>query len=202
MSSEEKQEETQVGPWKRRCRRAMYENAWMTVYEDDVVRPDGKPGIYGSVHFHNRAIGIVALDDQGRILLVGQHRYPLDSYSWEIPEGGGPADENLLSAAQRELKEETGCTAAGWRLIARSHLSNSVTNEEAFVYLATDLTCGEADPEGTEELCVRWVPFEEALHMTIDGRITDSMSIIGIQRTALMRYAPQLVPMDDPVPAE
>jgi 8-oxo-dGTP pyrophosphatase MutT (NUDIX family) len=168
----------------------VYQNPWIQVYEDRVVRPDGQPGIYGVVHFRNRAIGVVALDEQDRVLLVGQYRYTLDLYSWEIPEGGGPLDEEPLVAAQRELAEETGYSAGQWREILRSHLSNSVSDEAAICYLATDLRAGMARPEGTEELQVRWVSFAEALDMIARGEITDALSILGLYRLAILRLQP------------
>lgn len=174
-------------PWLRHSRRVVYENAWIVVYHDDVRRPDGKPGIYGVVHYRNRAVGVVAVDDRDRVLLVGQYRYPLDEYSWEIPEGGAAEGEDLLEAAQRELVEETGYTAERWRQVLRAHLSNSVSDETAVCYLATDLRDGTARPEGTEQLQVRWVAFDEALAMVLDGRITDALSVLGLQRVALLR---------------
>jgi 8-oxo-dGTP pyrophosphatase MutT (NUDIX family) len=176
-----------IGPWRRRARRVAYENPWLTVWHDEVSRPDGSPGIYGVVHFASLAVGIVALDADDRVVLVGQHRYTFDAYSWEIPEGGVPAGELPLDGARRELREETGLVAARWREIGRFHLSNSVTDEAGILYLATDLTPGAAAPEATEELAVQWVPFEEALAMTLDGRISDAMTIMGIQRLALDR---------------
>lgn len=174
-------------PWTQRSRRVAYDNPWITVYHDDVLRPDGQPGIYGVVHYKNLAAGVVALDAAQRILLVGQYRYTLGAYSWEIPEGGAPPSEDPLEAARRELLEETGYTATDWRLLLRSHLSNSVSDEDAYVYLATGLQSGPAEPEPTEQLQIRWVPFDEALGMALDGRITDSMSILGLQRLALLR---------------
>jgi len=176
-----------IGPWRRRARRVAYENPWITVWHDDVVRPDGNPGIYGVVHFAALAAGVVVLDDADRVLLVGQHRYTLDAYSWEIPEGGVPAGEAALDGARRELREETGIVAACWHEIGRFHLSNSVSDEAGVLYLATDLVQQAASPEATEELVVRWVPFDEALAMTLDGRITDAMAIMGLQRVALDR---------------
>lgn len=178
-----------INPWVRHTRSTAYENKFIEVYHDDVTQPNGEPGYYGVVHFRNRAIGIVALDELDRVLLVGQFRYPLDAYSWEIVEGGGPMNEDPLEAARRELKEETGFTATEWQLIAKAHLSNSVTDEEALMFLATGLNAGEPDPEGTEKLNVQRVPFEEALRQVLDGRITDSMSVIAIQRLALMRQS-------------
>ena len=174
-----------VGPWLRRSRRVAYENAWLTIWHDEVTRPDGEPGVYGIVHFSNIAAGVLALDDRDRVLLVGQHRYALDAYSWEIPEGGVPDGETVTDGAQRELLEETGVVAAEWRELARVHLSNSVTDELAVLLLATGLTPGTARPEGTEDLELRWVPFDEVLAMTLDGRITDAMTVIAVQRLAL-----------------
>lgn len=185
MSSEP--ESGAIGPWRRRARRVAYENPWITVWHDDVVRPDGSLGIYGVVHFGSLAVGIVALDKRDRVLLVGQHRYPLDAWSWEIPEGGVPPGEDPREGARRELREETGVVAADWRELARFHLSNSVTDEAGVLFLATGLAQESAEPEPTEELEVRWVPFDEALAMTLDGRITDALAIMGIQRLALER---------------
>jgi 8-oxo-dGTP pyrophosphatase MutT (NUDIX family) len=175
------------GPWTRRSRRVAYENDWITIWHDEVTRPDGQPGIYGVVHFANLAVAVLALDTQDRVLLVGQHRYALDLYSWEVPEGGVPFDETPVDGARRELREETGVEAATWRELARSHLSNSVSDELAILFLATDLTTGVAAPDGTEALDVRWVPFEETLAMTLDGRITDALTVLAVQRFALDR---------------
>jgi 8-oxo-dGTP pyrophosphatase MutT (NUDIX family) len=175
------------GPWIRRTRRVGYENAWITVWHDEVTRPDGSPGIYGVVHFANVAAGVLALDDRDRVLFVGQHRYALDDYSWEIPEGGVPAGETAIDGARRELLEETGVEASEWRELARVHLSNSVSDELAVLFLATGLTEGVATPDVTEELELRWVPFADALEMSLDGRITDAMSVIAIERFALLR---------------
>ena len=177
------------GPWKRHSRRVAYENPWITVWHDEVTRPDGAPGIYGVVHFANLAVGVLALDETDRVLLVGQHRYALDAYSWEIPEGGVPAGEAALEGARRELREETGTEAATWHELARSHLSNSVSDELAVLYLATDLTAGVATPDGTEALEVRWLPFDEVLAMTFDGRLTDALTVLAVQRVALDRAA-------------
>ena len=176
-----------IGPWRRHTRHLAYENDWITVWHDVVSRPDGSAGIYGLVHFANLAAGVVVIDAEDRVLLVGQHRYTLDAMSWEIPEGGVAASETALDGIARELREETGVEATGWRELARVHLSNSVSDEAGMVYAATAAATGQASPEPTEQIEVRWVPFVEALAMTIDGRITDAMSIIGIQRVALER---------------
>lgn len=182
------------GPWTRYARRAAYENPWIAVWHDEVSRPDGSPGIYGVVHYANLAAGVVVLDDRDRVLLVGQHRYTLDEWSWEIPEGGVSPGEAPLDGMIRELREETGVAAAEWLELARVHLSNSVSDEAGILYLATGLTQGDAEPDPTEQLEVSWVPFDEALAMTIDGRITDALSVIGIQRVALARLAGAAAP--------
>jgi 8-oxo-dGTP pyrophosphatase MutT (NUDIX family) len=174
-------------PWQCLSRSIAYQNPWIIVYHDEVRRPDGKPGVYGVVHYRNRAVAVVAVDEQDRVLLVGQYRYTLGLYSWEIVEGGAAKGEDPLGSARRELREETGYTAHHWQEIARMHLSNSVSDEEAVCYLAADLHPGVAEPEGTEQLQVRWAPFSEALAMTLDGRITDALSIAALQRVALRR---------------
>jgi 8-oxo-dGTP pyrophosphatase MutT (NUDIX family) len=176
------------GPWVRRSRRVAYENAWITIWHDEVTRPDGAPGVYGVIHFANLAAGVLVLDDRDRVLLVGQHRYALDAYSWEIPEGGVPDGETAVEGARRELLEETGVVAADWRELARVHLSNSVSDELAVLFLATGLTQGVARPDGTEDLERRWVPFDEVLAMTLDGRISDAMTVIAVERLALGRH--------------
>jgi 8-oxo-dGTP pyrophosphatase MutT (NUDIX family) len=176
---------TPRNPWVRRSRRTEYRNAWIEVFHDEVVRPDGSDGIYGVVHFHERAVGVVAVSSDGRILLVGQHRYTLDRYSWEIPEGGVPIDEDPLDGAKRELIEETGYTAARWRLMIPSlSLSNSVGDQTGCVFVASGLRPGPANPEPSEEIELRWVTIEEAIDMIDEGRIDDSVS-----QAALLRYA-------------
>ena len=172
----------QANPWRTLESREVYENPWILVREDTVVRPDGNPGIYGVVHFKNRAIAIVPVDDEGYIHLVGQYRYPLGCYSWELPEGGCSHDEEPLEAAKRELLEETGLVAEEWLLLGTAHLSNSVSDEEAFCYLATRLVQHDARPEATEKLEHRRVAVEEAVRMVEEGEITDALSIIGILR--------------------
>jgi len=164
-----------------------YENAWITVYHDDVTRPDGHPGVYGVVHYANLAVGVVAIDEHDRVALVGQHRYPFDEHSWEIPEGGSPHGEDPLEGARRELLEETGLSARSWRQIGRYQLSNSVSDEAAVTYLATDLEQGQARPDGTELLTVRWMPFDEVVAMVESGQITDALSVLPLLALALER---------------
>lgn len=175
------------GRIERRSRRLAYQNPWITVWHDEVVRPDGSDGIYGVIHFENLAVGVLVLDDRDRTVLVGQHRYTIDELSWEIPEGGVPAGESALEGAQRELQEETGLQAATWLEIGRLALSNSVSDERAVLFLATGLTHGEASPEPSESLELRWLPFSEVLAMTLDGRITDVLTVVAVERVALAR---------------
>ena len=178
-------DETQ-NPWRTLSSRKVYDNPWISLREDSVVRPDGGDGIYGVVHFKNVAIGILAVEGDF-IYLVGQYRYTLEQYSWEIPEGGCPEDEDLLSAAQRELAEETGLRAQTWEQMGEASLSNSVTDERAIWLMATGLTQGERNPEGTEQLMVRRVPYAQALRMALTGEITDALSLLAIMHYRIMR---------------
>ncbi len=178
-----------IGGWRRRSRRVAYENPWITLYHDEVTRPDGESGIYGVVHYANVAVGVVAMDEADRIVLVEQDRYTFAHRSIEIPAGGAPHGEPPLDGGRRELREETGLEASTWRELGRANLSVSISDEVAVLYLATDLSQGAAEPEGTEDLRISWVPFADALTMTLDGRISDALSILAIQRLALDRAA-------------
>ncbi len=170
----------EADPWVTISSTVAYENAWIRVDHREVIRPDGQPGIYGVVHFANRAAAIVPLSEDGRTWLVGQFRYTTGAYSWEVPEGGVPFGEDLVEGARRELAEETGIRATNVQQVAHCHLSNSVTDEEAFVFVATGLTFGDAQPEGTESLQIREVSFDEALAMMDTGEITDGFSLIAL----------------------
>ncbi|UOQ72073.1 NUDIX domain-containing protein [Hymenobacter cellulosilyticus] len=167
-------------PWQILSSELTYQNPWIRVREDQVINPKGGRGIYGVVSMKNKALGIVPVDAEGNTWLVGQYRYPLNEYSWEIPMGGGPIELDVLESAQRELKEETGFTAKRWTKIARLHTSNSVTDEEGFVYLAEDLEAGEVEPEETEDLRLWKLPLAEAVAMVMDDRITDAISVAGL----------------------
>ncbi len=176
-----------ANPWTTLGTRQIYENPWIAVREDRVLRPDGQPGIYGVVHFKNKAVGVLPVDADGHVWLVGQYRYPLDAYSWEIPEGGGPEDESPEETALRELREETGLIAGRLEFLGHSHLSNSVTDEVAYLFRATELTLGTSEPEGTERLQVRRFDWPTAWNMLMNGRITDSMSQIALLHEAVRR---------------
>jgi 8-oxo-dGTP pyrophosphatase MutT (NUDIX family) len=171
-------------PWTRISTRLIYENAWIKVREDQVISPTGQPGIYGVVE-PRIAVGVVALTDSQEIFLVGQYRYPLDVYSWEIPEGGGEEDESALASAQRELREEAGIIASTWEpLGGEVHVSNCYTSERGYLFLARGLTLVASEPDDTEELALKRIPFREALAMVESGEISDSLSIIAILRAA------------------
>jgi 8-oxo-dGTP pyrophosphatase MutT (NUDIX family) len=173
--------ENSRNPWTTLSGEEKYDNKWINVTEYQVLNPTGGKGIYGKVHFKNKAIGIIALDENLNTWLVGQYRYTLDEFHWEIPEGGGPFGEDPLLAAKRELKEETGLTATKWSTLLRIHTSNSVTDEEGFVFLAEDLTHGESELEETEaDLKVKKLPLQKAVEMVMRGEITDSMSMAGL----------------------
>ncbi len=173
-------------PWKTRSVRITYDNRWIQVTHREVVTPSGTDGIYGVVHFKNLAVGVVPLDEALNTWLVGQYRYTLGQYSWEIPEGGCPLGDDPLDAARRELAEETGIRAEQWDKVLDLHTSNSVTDETGLVYVARGLSFGEAEPEETEELSVRKLPFDEALEMVFNGQITDALSQLGLMRTGFL----------------
>lgn len=174
-------------PWNTHSSEIKYDNAWIKVTEFEVTNPSGKPGIYGKIHFKNKAIGIIPIDGDGNTWLVGQWRYPLNEWSWEIPEGGGPITGDVLESAKRELKEETGLTAKKWELIQRVHLSNSVSDEEGFIFLAQDLQEGLHDREETEaDMIVRKLPFSEVHKMVLDGKITDSLTVMAVLKYAAL----------------
>jgi 8-oxo-dGTP pyrophosphatase MutT (NUDIX family) len=173
--------------WKTISKKEVYENAWIKVSHHEVINPAGNAGIYGVVHFQNKAIGILAIDEELNIVLVGQDRYPLNAYCWEIPEGGCPIGEDNLMTAKRELKEETGLEAKEWLPLCTFHLSNSVTDEFGQLFLARHLTVGPSNPEETENLSVKKISLQEALNHIESGEITDAITIIGIYKLALMK---------------
>jgi 8-oxo-dGTP pyrophosphatase MutT (NUDIX family) len=173
-------------PWQTRSVQQVYDNPWIRVAHHEVINPAGNPGIYGLVHFKNLAIGIVPLDAQQQTWLVGQYRYALNAYSWEIPEGGGPLETAPLLAAQRELLEETGLQAQRWTPILEMHVSNSVTDERAIAFVAQELSIGVAQPEETELLQIRQLPFAEAIEMVMHGLITDALSVAALLKTQLL----------------
>ncbi len=173
--------------WKKLSSKTVYENPWIEVEHHEVINPGGGEGIYGQVNFKNLAIGIVPIDAEGNTYLVGQHRFPIDEYSWEIPEGGCPYGEQPLECAKRELLEETGLSAKKWTMISKVHTSNSVCNEVGFVFMAEDLTMGEAEPEETEDLALKKLPLEEAYNLVMQNKITDSLSIAGILKAKILR---------------
>lgn len=175
-------------PWTTLSGEMKYDNPWITVTEFQVINPSGGRGIYGKVHFKNKAIGVVPLDKDLNTWLVGQYRYTLNEWHWEIPEGGGKRDEDPQLSAQRELREETGLVANRWQNILHFHTSNSVTDEEGYIFLAEDLKEGESALEETEaDLKVWKLPFKDALQMALDGKITDGMSVMALLKVARIK---------------
>ena len=168
------------GPWQQLDTTTVYDNPWITVTHENVLTPAGTQGIYGVVHFKSRAVGVVPLDERGNVWLVKQFRYTLNQYSIEIPEGGSPQSEEMLATAQRELQEETGLTAGSWQHLLDLHTSNSVTDESGAIFLARDLTRGEMTPEATEDIEVLCVPLAEAIDWIFTGKITDSLTVMGL----------------------
>jgi 8-oxo-dGTP pyrophosphatase MutT (NUDIX family) len=175
-----------VNPWKITDQREVYQNPWIGLTEYQVINPSGGEGIYGKIHFKNCAIAIIPLDDDFNTWLVGQYRFTLNQYSWEIPEGGAPEGEHPLEAAKRELLEETGLKAEQWQVIQTLHLSNSVSDEFGIIYLAQQLSQHQSCPEETEQLAIKKMNFEEAYRLVLDGTITDSLSVAAILKVKLM----------------
>ena len=171
----------QRGPWGIASKREVYDNRWIKVTHHEVVTPSGTPGIYGTVHYKNLALGVLPIDREGNTYLVGQYRFALQEYSWEIPEGGGALEGDPLQSIARELREETGLRAERWHKLLECDLSNSVSDERAMVFLAWDLSQGEASPEPSEELVVRKMPLKQVLQMADAGEIRDAMSLLALQ---------------------
>lgn len=182
----------EIGPWKLLNDAVVYENPWIKVHHQEVINPNGNPGIYGKIHFKNLAIGIIALDDEMNSWLVGQYRYPTEQFSWEIPEGGGKIGIEPLESAKRELLEECGLKAETWTEIMQMHLSNSVSDELAIIYVARGLTQHNPEPEDTEQLEVKKVAFHTLVDMVMEGKITDSMSVAGILKAHLLHIQGKL----------
>lgn len=176
----------QHNPWTIISQEEKYDNKWINVTQFNVINPSGGNGIYGKVHFKNVAIGIVALDEEMNTYMVGQYRFPLDQYSWEIPEGGCAPDEEHVEAAKRELLEETGLQAKYWQKIMELHLSNSVSDELAVIFVATHLSQHEAMPEETERLDVKKIAFDDLYELAEEGTITDAVSVAAILKVKLM----------------
>jgi len=179
-------------PWKITSEKAVYDNPWINVTEYQVINPSGNPGIYGKVHYKNVAIGVFPLDDDMNTYLVGQYRFVLGQYSWEMPEGGGPEGTDPLESAKRELLEETGLKAQNWTEIQCLHLSNSVSDELSIIYLARGLQQFEAEPEDTEQLIIHKLPFNEVYQMVCEGRITDAMTVAAVLKVRLLLFENQL----------
>lgn len=170
--------------WKVKSKTLVYENPWIAVSHDQVITPSGTDGIYGVVSFKNHAVGVLPIDEHGGTWLVRQSRYPHDCFTWEIPEGGAPKDEPLLGAAKRELQEETGLKAQQWQTWLELQTSNSVTDELATIYLAQELSEGEAAPEATEDITVKYLPIKEAVEMIYRNEIVDAMSVAALLKAA------------------
>ena len=177
---------TESNPWKIITSKQVYDNPWIQLTEYDVINPNGGKGIYGKVHFKNTAIGVVVLDDMMNTWIVGQFRFTVDQYSWEIPEGGGLIGVDPLIGAKRELLEETGLIADHWEPLLSMHLSNSVSDELAIIFLARGITQKTAEPEETEQLQIQKLPFDKVYEMVEAGQITDSMSVAAIYKIKLM----------------
>lgn len=167
-------------PWKILSSQLLYDNPWIQLTEHQVINPKGGEGIYSVVSFKNIAIGIIPIDEEFNTWIVGQYRFPLNEYSWEIPEGGGKKNISILESAKRELLEECGIIANQWDLILKMHLSNSVSDEVGYVFVARDLSFTQSQPEETEQLEIQKIPFNTLYQKVMNGEITDSLSVAGV----------------------
>lgn len=176
-----------TNPWKTKATRIAYHNAWIKVREDEVVRPDGQPGLYGVVEIRP-SVGVVAMNDHAEVVLVGQWRYALNRYSWEIPRGGSePGETDMLAVAARELAEEAGVKAAVWHPLGAVDVCNGVANDVQSLFLATELTPVPMNLDAEEDITVEWKPFDEAVRMASDGRITEVCSVAALLRAAVIQ---------------
>ena len=173
-------------PWTTLKSEKVYDSPWIGLTKHDVLNPNGNPGTYSVVHFKNIALGVLPLDKEYNTWIVGQYRYPINQYSWEIPEGGGKRDVPPLDSAKRELLEETGITATKWTRVQEMYLSNSASDEYCILYIAQDLSFGEAHPEDNEELICKRIHFNELYKMVEDGDITDSLTVAIVLKTKLL----------------
>ena len=181
-------------PWTVLSRAPVYENPWIRVVHHEVLNPSGGPGAYGTVHFKNHACGVVPVDEHGNVILVGQYRFPLEAYSWEVPEGGGSENGPVLESAQRELREECGIAAKSWLEVLGMDLSNSVSDEHGTAFLAWDLSAVPAARDETEKIQVTRAPFWEVVGRVKRGEIRDALSIMALLRVALMALQDELPP--------
>ena len=173
-------------PWQSLSKEIVYDNKWISVSHEEVTTPTGTNGIYGKVHFKNYAIGIIPIDIDGNTYLVGQFRYAINEYSWEIPEGGGLLENDILSAAKRELIEEVGLEAQTFTQICIANTSNSATDELAYIFVAQDLKFVESQPDETEQLQIKKLSLLSAFKMAMNGEIKDAISIIGLLKLKLL----------------
>ncbi len=173
-------------PWQTLSSEIKYNNKWIRVTENKVINPAGKDGIYGVVHYKNIAVAVIPLDENNNTWIVGQYRYALNTYEWEVPEGGCPEGEDTLDAAKRELLEEVGLKANSFELILKMELSNSVSDETSCTYIARGLKHVGNAPEETEQLQIRKLPFEEVFKMAMNGEIKDALSVASIFKVKLM----------------
>ncbi len=176
----------QRGPWKKLKEEERYATPWISVSHHDIIDPSGREGIYGVVHFKNLAVGIIPLDEDGNTWIVGQYRYPIKAYSWEIIEGGGSRERPPLESARRELREEAGIEAARWTEVLRMDLSNSASDEVAIIFVAQGLTFHEPEPDHNEELALRKLPFSEVVSMVMRGELRDSLTVAGVLKVDRM----------------
>ena len=175
-----------MGRWQTIKKETVYDTPWIRVYHHNVTTPTGNTSTYGSVHFKVFAIGILVLDEDRNTWIVRQHRYPIDEFVWELPEGGGSRDVSPLESAKRELREETGIVADKWTPLMEMQMSNAATDEYAYLFVAQDLRFEVAQPDADEDLEVKKLPFQELFDRVMSGEIKDSFTVAAVLKTKLL----------------
>lgn len=171
---------SEKNPWQTLSKQNRYESNWIRTEEHEVLNPAGKPGVYSVTHFKNIAVAVIPLDENNNTWIVGQYRYPVNSFEWEVCEGGCPVGTEPIETAKRELLEECGLIANNYELILQMQLSNSATDEISFTFLATGITVTKNSPEETEQLTIKKIPFDELYEMVMRGEIKDALSVASV----------------------
>lgn len=181
-------------PWKDHGHSVFFESPWMKLTRHEATAPTGVRADYMVMRPQNMSVGVLPLHDDGTVTLVGQQRFALANWSWEMPEGGAPFDEDPLEGARRELAEEAGLAAAQWRQALKAEMSNSITDERALAWVAWDLTPAPLAPDPTEVIRAARVPFGDLLREIGRGAVRDMFTVATTLRAYHMAREGELPP--------